>query len=193
MKVKVLTILVLSVVIVAAVATPASAEVPEYFCGELEDFTLSPDMGPPGTMVLLSGEQAWGNDTASILWDGELLANITTGPAGIFSHSFTVPATATPGVHTVVFDGYDSEDQSVYCARNFMVTEATGQTLTPPPPGGGGATGTQQSTTATQSGTYSATTVTSLPSTGLPLPLPAAAAALAAGGLALTALGYRRR
>lgn len=172
MKTKLTLTIIVALVVLALAASPASAQ--QYDCGMLE-FSLDPSSGPAGTLVTVSGIEAWGDDTLSILWDPVTLDDPPVGSAssdssGNFTGQFTVPAGASPGAHNVVIDGYDSEDQSVFCAATFTVTAGA---------------------TSVQSEAYSNTAaVTSLPNTGLPLLV---TAALTLGGLGLATIGWRRR
>lgn len=194
MKARLLITLLMTAAVLAMMAAPASAE--HYGCGELT-FSVSPTSGPAGSLVTVSGSGAYPNDSFNILWDhthesgDPPVGSASSDGSFNFSGQFSVPAGASPGTHEVVIDGYDSEDESVFCAAAFTVTESAGQGVTPdqPPATGPDTPASQTSSSLTSTGSTT-TTATSLPSTGFPLLLPAA---LALGGLTLAALGWQRR
>ncbi len=66
---------------------------------------ISPNSGPPGTSVTMSGSGWTGNTSGhEIHWDsktGPILGTFSTNPNGIFSTTFTIPANASPGQHTI--------------------------------------------------------------------------------------------
>lgn len=72
------------------VATPVSAQT----------ITLSPDSGPVGTEVEVSGSGFAANSDVTITFDATQVATTTTDDDGNFTVTFTVPS-ATAGAHTV--------------------------------------------------------------------------------------------
>jgi len=62
---------------------------------------LTPNVGPPTTKVKAKGSHYPGGDPVTVTLDGSPVASATTSAAGAFSASFTIPATALPGAHTV--------------------------------------------------------------------------------------------
>lgn len=175
----------LAATILAISAAPAAAE--SEGCSSVS-FTLQPDSGPPGTIVTLSGGGAYDTVYIDIFWDETDMATLLTDGFGDFYYLFAVPGDATPGAHSVTFEGPDDQDNDVVCPRTFTVTGPGDPVASPDQPPVTGTDTPSSQSTSSQSGTGT-TTSTSLPSTGLPL-LPLASLAL--GGLGLAALGWRR-
>jgi outer membrane protein assembly factor BamB len=63
--------------------------------------SLSPTFGPPTTKDKVQGSGFPAADSITISFDGATVAGATTNAKGKFSATFVVPATATPGAHTV--------------------------------------------------------------------------------------------
>lgn len=188
MKARLMLIVILAAIALAVSAAPAAAE--SEGCSSVS-FTLQPDSGPPGTIVTLSGGGAYDTVYIDIFWDETDMATLLTDVYGDFYYLFAVPGDATPGAHTVYFDGPDNEDDDVICPRTFTVTGSGDQGATTGQPPVTGTDTPSSQTSGSQSSTGSTTTTTSsLPSTGFPL-MPAAALAL--GGLGLAATITRRR
>lgn len=95
--------------------------------------TVNPNSGPSNSKVTVSGSGFTGNNNAGIRWDGVDQSSFTMPDSGSFSVSFTIPAGAAPGKHTIAVcnncGGGEFEEQS---SAPFTVTAPA--TNTPPPP-----------------------------------------------------------
>jgi hypothetical protein len=99
---------------------------------------ITPTQGPPGTQVTGTGTIGANStgyfighpgDRVQVRWDDAsytILANTTVGNDGTFSVSFTVPANATAGTHTITFNDLDAGTGYVIGAPTFTVGQATG-------------------------------------------------------------------
>ena len=67
---------------------------------------LSITVGPPSTVTKANGSGYSADDAVTITFDTTTVATTTSSSTGTFAAPFTVPASATPGPHTVsAFDG----------------------------------------------------------------------------------------
>ena len=146
------------------------------FCSSLK---LSVTGAPAGSPVDVSGATDVYGDPVVITWDGPPIASVKSDVStGNFDTSFTVPAGAAPGSHTVVI--YEGGAGDIMCpATTFVVLAA----ISVPPP-------VNVQTTQTTPTTAVKPPASSLPVTGFFL-IPAGA--LIAGGLGMTIFGKRRR
>jgi len=126
MKFRIGAILIISLVILLAIAGVVQAQ---SLCSLV---TFSVSSGYPGDTVTVTGEASSG-DTINTFWDGVSIGlPATAGPTGSYSTSFTVPAGATAGSHTVTVQIEDVE-VTTDCPFNFTVVErAVAVTTTPP-------------------------------------------------------------
>ena len=135
-----LTALILSM-IPAASLTHASAALASYDSATL---VLSPDSGPVGTEVHVSGSGLVANRSYSLVWDpmaGDppalphldlLLASGLTDSSGGFSASFEVPAGVDPGKYMVATFGADScNEPPNHCPPGVFPSLAATFTVTP--------------------------------------------------------------
>lgn len=76
-----------------AVTTPAAASGPKL--------KLTVALGPPATATKAKGSGYPSDDSITIMFDGSAVASTTSSATGSFAAPFRVPASATPGPHTV--------------------------------------------------------------------------------------------
>src|SRR5947209_13196578 len=69
---------------------------------------LSPNNGPPNTVVTVTGKAFGVQETVSITFDGQQVATATTNGRGSFKAKFTVPGDAQLGFHIVQATGQTS-------------------------------------------------------------------------------------
>lgn len=141
--------------------------------GSCENLILSvtPGSGVAGSSASVSGYGAMPNDSYELYWDatgGTPLATGNTDSGGNISTTVTIPMDATIGAHSVIFVGYNPQEQSLECPQPFTVIAATAQE-------------------GVQPDAYTA--LSALPSTGLGLAVPVAGFLLSGTVL----LAWRRR
>ena len=83
---------------IAALALWASA------AQALPGIGLTPTVGPPSTLVALEGGIPPENAVVTISFDETVVGSAKTSAHGLFTSKFHVPASATPGVHTVTVE-----------------------------------------------------------------------------------------
>ncbi len=88
-------------VVGAGLALMASVMVPATAGAAGPTLTLAPTVGPPTTVDHANGAGYPAGDSVTVTFDSSTVATATTNAAGMFSVSFTVPASATPGAHAV--------------------------------------------------------------------------------------------
>jgi len=77
------------------------------------NFTMSPTSGPPGSSVTISATDFAPNTNTSILFDFQLLEQVTTNSLGDFTEAITIPSNTSVGSHTItVNDGANSVNKS---------------------------------------------------------------------------------
>jgi outer membrane protein assembly factor BamB len=69
---------------------------------------LRPSVGPPTLPFNVKGSGFGASETVDLTFDATLIGTATTSPAGAFKRRVAVPATATPGGHTVTATGEHS-------------------------------------------------------------------------------------
>ena len=79
---------------------------------------LSPNVGPPTTSVKVTGSGFGPREKVDLTFSGTLVGTPITGSRGGFKTQISVPATATPGRHTVKATGRSSGRSST---RTFLV------------------------------------------------------------------------
>jgi outer membrane protein assembly factor BamB len=70
--------------------------------------TLTPNFGPPTSITAINGTGFGVSETVAISFDATSIGTATTDATGAFSANISVPATATPGNHTVTAKGQTS-------------------------------------------------------------------------------------
>ena len=80
--------------------------------------TLRPNVGPPTTVTTVTGSGFAANETVDLFFDttSEVLAS--TSAAGSFVQRLAVPASASPGRHSITADGRASH---LSAQRSFLV------------------------------------------------------------------------
>jgi murein DD-endopeptidase MepM/ murein hydrolase activator NlpD len=113
---------------IVATALPATMLSGTTLAQASNTVTLNPTSGPSGTKVNAIGK-GWPHGVVNVAWDGKWLPEETQADAaGNFTLPFTVPQNATPGSHTVSFDG----QQGSWADVRFTVTETSGKDNTKP-------------------------------------------------------------
>jgi outer membrane protein assembly factor BamB len=69
---------------------------------------LSPNIGPPTAPTTVAGKDFGSSEVVDITFDSALLATASTDPDGRFSTKVTIPASALPGMHTILATGETS-------------------------------------------------------------------------------------
>src|SRR5437870_126384 len=67
--------------------------------------TLSLTLGPPTTLTVATGSGFAPNERVALGFDSRVLSTVKAHTDGTFTKQLTVPATATPGEHTVSAKG----------------------------------------------------------------------------------------
>lgn len=175
MKLRVLTIVILSFLLLEACVVPAFGQsLPP--CpgtnGVTGTITLSPSEGAPGSSFQATAAGSYASDTIYLYWQGTDVwgsprATITTDGSGNGSTTVTVPSDATLGSHDLM--AFVGSYESISCFP-FTVVAAV-QTV--------------------QTDAYPVAAVTSLPNTGLFLLIPAAG--LGAAGIGTILVRRRSR
>lgn len=102
-------------------------------CGERSPVALNPTAGPAGTQVTATGCGWTPGSQITVSWENQqTLATTTVDVGGGFTVSFTVPATAPPGDHQVLFTQSCTGCVSRLETALFNVT-APAATATPTP------------------------------------------------------------
>jgi outer membrane protein assembly factor BamB len=83
---------------IAALALGASA------AQALPGIGLTPTVGPPGTLVVVEAGIPANSTPVTVSFDATVVGSGKTSPHGLFTSKFHVPASATPGVHTVTVE-----------------------------------------------------------------------------------------
>ena len=154
MRIRLILIMILSLSLGLGAAGEAQAQ-------SLCDLaSVTPDQGPAGTLVTVSGSGSIQFDSlaVTVLWDGTEVATLPPDAEGDYSGSFNVPSDATPGEHTVTVVVPPTQGPSVECPFTFTVTASVQQQA------------------------YAVAEITTLPSTGLILAVPVAGLALGVTG-----------
>ncbi len=82
--------------------------------------SVTPEAGPPTTLVLVEGGVAPGSgDLVTITFDGVAVASVVSHPNGSFTTKFHVPASATPGVHTVAAESSVARVSTEFYVHTF--------------------------------------------------------------------------
>src|SRR5205823_12466331 len=81
----------------ATFAVPSSATIP-----------ISATTGPPGSAVAVAGSNFGQSETVFVYFDSTSVATATTSGGAFSNASFTVPANASSGAHTVKATGQSS-------------------------------------------------------------------------------------
>jgi hypothetical protein len=71
---------------------------------------VTPGAGGPGSTVTISGTGCAAGAAITVTFDNQVIGTATAGPTGAFSTSVTIPAGATPGVHTLTASGAGCRD-----------------------------------------------------------------------------------
>jgi outer membrane protein assembly factor BamB len=80
--------------------------------------TLKPGVGPPTSVVTVTGTGFGASETVAVDFSGTQVATATTSSTGTFSATFTVPKSALPGNHPVTATGNTSGRSATH---NFLV------------------------------------------------------------------------
>lgn len=99
--------------------------------------SVNPDRGLAGSKVTVSGSGFSGGYSAVIRWDGADQKTVTMTPNGTFSTSFTIPAGAAPGAHTIsVCNNCGGKPEEIASVGFKVIAPATNtpRPTTPPPP-----------------------------------------------------------
>jgi|GEM_PF-5792701 outer membrane protein assembly factor BamB len=96
MRVRVLLAVAMSIAALAASAAQA-----------LPGMSLTPTVGPPGTLVVVEAGIPANNTPVTVSFDATVAGSGKTSPHGLFMSKFHVPASAAPGVHTVTVEASD--------------------------------------------------------------------------------------
>jgi hypothetical protein len=80
----------------ATLAAPAGAQY-----GPTPTVTVSDTTPEPGQTITLTGQGCPANETVQILFDGTVIASTTADANGNWTAQVTIPASATPGTHTL--------------------------------------------------------------------------------------------
>ena len=87
----------LPLVVAAALALPTGAS----SAPAAAQLKLTPSFGPPTSRLRVSGRGFGASETVDVSFDTTPVATAITNPTGAFIARIRVPATATPGTHTV--------------------------------------------------------------------------------------------
>ena len=80
-----------------------------HAAGASASITLTPNIGPPTTVVTVNGTGFGVSETVTINFDTKSLATTTTSSTGTFLRKINVPSSALPGNHTVKATGQTSK------------------------------------------------------------------------------------
>jgi hypothetical protein len=97
-----LLVLIISLLMLSSLASPVFA------ASTIRAIQLSPDNGPPNTVVTVAGTGFGIQEPVVITFDGQQIGSGTTNAQGAFTIKFTVPNNAQPGFHLVVATGQNS-------------------------------------------------------------------------------------
>jgi hypothetical protein len=75
---------------------------------------LTVTAGGPGTSVTVSGSACTPGATVTVTFDGQVIGTTTAGPTGAFTMTVTIPAGATPGVHTILASGAGCSESATF-------------------------------------------------------------------------------
>jgi hypothetical protein len=85
---------------------------------------LTPNSGPPGTLVTVTGSGWRAGATINISWENTLLTQTTADANGNIHASFTVPEDATASVYRVEFQDAELGTGGIEANRAFTVTSS---------------------------------------------------------------------
>jgi hypothetical protein len=106
----------------------AGRQIPSF-----QEISLSPDSGPAGSTVNISGSGFSANYGASFLWDGSAIGSSSTDSKGNLEATFKVPPDAAEGPHTLQVC---VDCDSLFETATAVFTVTAKPTSTPAPPGG---------------------------------------------------------
>jgi outer membrane protein assembly factor BamB len=86
-------LIVVAVLLLSALAPPARA-------ARGVRFSVRPTLGPPTTVTVATGSGFGTSETVTVSFDALVVATVTAS-RGAFTANVTIPATATPGSHTI--------------------------------------------------------------------------------------------
>jgi hypothetical protein len=95
--------------------------------------SVSPQSGPPGSVVTVSGH-TFTPGPGSILWDGAELTPLAIDTDGAFSVEITIPADAAPGEHEIAACGGEDcagDGAAEHASAAFTVTARERTTFSP--------------------------------------------------------------
>lgn len=122
-------------VLTASFLVLSSLASPVYAASKVTTIQLTPDNGPPGAVVTVTGTGFGIQETIVITFDGQQIGSGTSNTQGNFSIQFTVPNDAQPGFHVVEAIGQNSGRS----ARATFLVQYQWNTVSSP--GKGGLTG----------------------------------------------------
>lgn len=122
-------VIVFSILLIGTIASVAQAQSQDGY-NICDLMSMSPTTGTAGTTVNLSGSGLPGASEVTINWDGSSLTTIPIDGSGNFSGSFTVPADAAAGDHTVSASTIFLR-VSVTCPFTFTVTSVRSDAYSP--------------------------------------------------------------
>jgi outer membrane protein assembly factor BamB len=113
-------ILMLFVALITGVfiVVPANAKLQAKAAGNGANITLSVTSGPPTTRVRIQGTSFGGSETVAIDFDNTQIGTATTNSSGTFSAAIVIPASASPGTHTIQATGQTS---GLSASASFLV------------------------------------------------------------------------
>jgi hypothetical protein len=128
---KKIRLLAVAALIFAMVLLVAPAET--VIAQEGESITLTPDFGPTGTTVTVTGTDFPADEEVTIMWDGADGTQMETDPSplytdgdGNFSGTFSVPVTADPGLHEVLAYAVESSASKYFRVLSLTLTPNAG-------------------------------------------------------------------
>lgn len=116
-RVRVLTIMLISFLVLAAGVGTASACL-------IASLTLTPNSGPGGTTVTADIVGGSADGSFTLYWDGAVIATGTNDSSGNGTATFVVPEDASVGGHLVEYQ----EFETIFCSAGFTVVAAAADT-----------------------------------------------------------------